>query len=148
MADLFLQIDGRFLQAKWDFAFAVFRIVARDYRAVLAGERPQERHRTILIQVASDLLDVETDLFRLGISSPAEQLSQSDFELWDAVVPLVRELRLWRIPRADLDIAVIEEALYRRKMLEERFNAVLLHIFSDHSTPVKVVTAVPQGPSV
>lgn len=125
MTTLFVHADERHYLARWEYAAAILRIVARDYRQVLAGEIAQDRHRTILIQTGSDLLDIETDLARLGVASPADQLEPWVQAVWLTLVPLVLELRTWRLPAPDMPIELIESALIRRKALEEQFNDVL-----------------------
>lgn len=125
MTTLFIHADERHYLARWEYTTAVLRIVARDYCQVLAGDIPQDRHRTIMIQTGSDLLDIEADLGRLGVSSPADRLEPWVQAVWQALVPLVLELRTWRLPAPDMPIELIESALIRRKALEEQFNAVL-----------------------
>lgn len=128
MSDLFVYPDDRYLRYKWDVQFSTFRIVARDYRAVLTGDRVQERHRLILIQTASDLLDTDANLTRLGEPSLTFGLAEADRRLWAAADAWVTELRSWRIPPADMSVADIEVALRRRKTLEEQFNDVILGV--------------------
>lgn len=125
MPDLFVVPDDRFLLAKWDHVIAVFRIVARDYRNVLAGVIPPDRHRTILIQTVSDLLDLETDLHRLGKQSPAVKFDGWLRDAWQAAAQLVVELRAWRFPHDAMPVDDIEQAMLCRKLAEERFNAVI-----------------------
>lgn len=143
MTTLFVHADERHHLARWEYAAAILRIVARDYRQVLAGEMPQDRHRTILIQTGSDLIDLETDLARLGVPSPADQLEPWAQAVWQALVPWVLELRTWRLPAPAMPIELIESALIRRKALEEQFNTVLRRGESaapDAIEPVAVVT--------
>ena len=125
MPDLFVIPDDRFLLAKWDHLIAVFRIVAREYRQVLAGVTPPDRHRTILIQTVSDLLDLETDLYRLGKESPAVQFDGWLRDAWQTAAVWVAELRAWRFPHQAMQVIDIEQSLVCRKLAEERFNAVV-----------------------
>lgn len=139
MTTLFVHADERHYLARWEFASAILRIVARDYRQVLAGEISQDRHRTILIQTGSDLIDIETDLARLGVATPADQLEPWVQAVWQALVPLVLELRTWRLPAPEMPIEQIESALIRRKALEEQFNDVLRQ--GDSAAPDAVAPA-------
>ncbi len=125
MPDLFLVPDDRFLLAKWDHLIAVFRIVARDYRRVLAGETALDRHRTILIQTVSDLLDLEADLFRLGKDSPSAGLGGGVGAAWLTAAAWVGELRAWRFPHESMPVDEIEQSLLGRKLAEERFIAAV-----------------------
>lgn len=125
MPDLFVVPDDRFLLAKWDHLIAVFRIVARDYAQVITGVTKPDRHRTILIQTVSDLLDLEADLFRLGKDSPAVAFQGELRVLWRAAAEWVRELRSWRFPHEAMPVDDIEDSLLRRKLAEERFNTTL-----------------------
>jgi hypothetical protein len=134
MPDLFLVPDDRFLLAKWDHLIAVFRIVARDYRRVLAGEVPPDRHRTILIQTVSDLLDVEADLFRLGKDSPSAGLGSGVAAAWVAAASWVGELRAWRFPHDSMPVHEIEKSLLGRKLAEERFVAAVCDL-PDEAAP-------------
>ncbi len=145
MTTLFVHADERHYLARWEYAAAILRIVARDYRQVLAGEISQDRHRTILIQTGSDLIDIETDLARLGVASPADHLEPWVRAVWKALVTLALELRTWRLPAPDMPIELIESALIRRKTLEEHFNDVLRQGDSaapDAVGPTAVVTTV------
>jgi hypothetical protein len=125
MPDLFVVPDDRFLLAKWDHLIAVFRIVAREYRQVLSGLLPPDRHRTILIQTVSDLLDLETDLHRLGKRSPADGFDGWLRDAWRSAAVWVAELRVWRFPHESMPVDDIEQSLVCRKHAEERFNAVV-----------------------
>lgn len=125
MPDLFLVPDDRFLLAKWDHLIALFRIVSRDYRRVLAGETAPDRHRNILVQTVSDLLDVEADLFRLGKDSPSTRLAAGVSGAWLAAAAWVGELRAWRFPHESMPVDEIEQSLVGRKLAEERFIAAL-----------------------
>lgn len=149
MADLSLHTDARYLHARWDFQFAVFKIVARDYRAVLDGTRNQELHRDILIQTVADLLDTEAGLTRRAQPSPAADLDPPDRELWLAAVSWVRELHRWRIPPADLPLTELGADLVLRKELEEQFNAAVRRgedePAADGVCPPAVVRVTPPG---
>ena len=126
MATLFIHADERYYLARWEYAAAVFRIVARDYRQVLTEEIAQDHHHTILLQTGSDLIDLESDLARLGRAAPVERWEPWARAAWQALAPLVLEHRTWRIPALDLGNDQIADALVRRKQLEEQFNAALL----------------------
>lgn len=125
MPDLFINPDERFLLARWDHLTAIFRIVIRDYHRVLTGEETPDRHRTIIIQTVSDLIDLEADLFRLGKDSPSDLFDSRVRVAWQAAVAWVGELRGWRFPHPNMTVEEIEESLVRRKLAEERFNAAL-----------------------
>ena len=128
MPDLFLVPDERILLAKWDFLTSVFRIVSREYRRVLDGSLPSDRHRVVLIQTVSDMLDVEADLYRLGSTDPAAEFEGWMVAGWETAAAWVRELRTWRIPPPQVSVPAIEEALERRQSLEAAFVAV---VFTD-----------------
>jgi hypothetical protein len=140
MTTLFIHTDERAVLARWEYAAAVFRIVARDYRQVLTEDIAQDRHHTILLQTGSDLIDIETDLTRVGREPPVGRWEPWAQAAWQALVPLVHEHRKWRIPAPDLGNDLIADALIRRKVLEERFNAVLLR--GEFATPEAVEPAV------
>lgn len=143
MPHLFIQPDDRFLRSQWEHLFATFRIVVRDYRDVLQGVRGHRRHRGILVQLVSDLIDVEADLVRMGQESPADQLTGDVRGVWLAAAALAHELRLWRIPQDRMTVPQIEAALSRRKALEEWFNS-LVQLFEDRDDPP--VTPPPATP--
>jgi len=128
MSDLFLMTDDRLLLSKWDYGFSLLEIVARDYRSVLRGERYARRHRTILVQTVSDLLDVETDLTRLGATPPSARLTGPARELWQAATELVCELRQWRVPPVAVSADSVEAADRTRRVLEGRMNDVILDL--------------------
>ncbi len=128
MADLFILPDERALLARWDFHTSVFRIVAREYRRVLDGSVPADRHRLIVVQTVSDLLELQDDLARLGTPDPAAAFSGWVRAAWDAAVLWVCELRAWRIPPDSLPVAEIEAALERRQSLESRFTSALFDV--------------------
>lgn len=125
MTDLFLLPDDRVLLAKWDYLASVFRIVAREYRRVLDGSVSADRHRTILIQTVSELIDVEADLYRLGTADPAAGFKGWMKVGWEVASAWVRELRAWRLPPASVSVADIEAALERRQRLEVAFVAAV-----------------------
>jgi hypothetical protein len=135
MPDLFINPDEQFLLARWDHLTAIFRIVIRDYHRVLTGEETPDRHRTIIIQTVSDLIDLEADLFRLGKDSPSD-LFDSRVQ---AAVGWVGELRGWRFPHPNMTVEEIEESLVRRKLAEERFNAALQCDGDPECSPTLVV---------
>jgi hypothetical protein len=139
VSDLFITPDERFLLAKWDHLTAVLRIVARDYQRVLAGHTAPDRHRTLIIQTVSDLLDLETDLFRLGKDSPADQFDGWVRGVWQAATAWVGELRAWRFPHPSMPVDDIESSLVRRKLAEERFNAAVTDDGKAAAGPVVVV---------
>jgi hypothetical protein len=144
MTTLFIHADERHYLAKWEYASAVFRIVARDYRQVLTEEIAQDRHHTILLQTGSDMIDIQTDLSRLGATAPVDRWEKWAQAAWQALFPLVLEHRTWRIPAMEMPDDLIADALVRRKLLEEKFNAVLLQGDSatpDEIGPTAVVTA-------
>ncbi|MCU0702528.1 MAG: hypothetical protein MUF18_00870 [Fimbriiglobus sp.] len=125
MPDLFLIPDERTLLAKWDFLSSVFRIVSRDYVRVLTGDILPDHHRTILIQVVSDLIDLEADVRRMGKDSPSEDFADDTRAVWLAAADWVRELRAWRFPHDSMAVSDIEDSLVRRKEAEERFKGIL-----------------------
>lgn len=125
MPDMFLHPDDHYLLAKWEHLLSVFRITTRDYRRVLAGDAATDRHRTVIIQTVSDLLDVEVDLFRLGKDSPAGKLQGRSREVWQAAAAWVSQLREWRLPHDSKSVADIELALECRKLAEEGFIATV-----------------------
>ncbi len=142
MHDLFFIPDERILLAKWDHLAAVFRVVVRDYKQVLAGDTPADRHRSILIQTVSDLIDLETDLFRMGKDSPAVGQTAHTEAVWQAAVTWVQQLRAWRFPHESMSVADIEHSLVCRKLAEEEFNAVVCDGPTD---PVSAPTLLVQG---
>lgn len=130
MPDLFAVQDGKHLKAKWDYLFAAFHIVSRDYKRVHTGEFDPGHylHRTILKQFVSDLLDVEADLFLVGVNSPANKLDPRMREAWAAAVDWVREFRTPPVPLDVMPVPDIKDMLERRKQAEDRFNAVVVRM--------------------
>jgi hypothetical protein len=128
MSDLFLLTDDRFLLGKWDYAFSLLDIVARDYSHVLRGERFARRHRTILIQTVSDLIEIEADLVRMGATPPSARLTGQSLELWRAASEFVTDLRRWRVPQEGAHSASVEAADRSRRILEEQLNDVILEL--------------------
>ncbi len=139
MPDLFINPDERFLLAKWDHLSAVLRIVTRDYRRVLTGDTVPDRHRTIIIQTVSDLLDLDADLVRLGKDSPSAVLTGWSRAVWHAAAAWVSELRTWRFPHESMPVADIEHSLVCRKLAEEEFNAVVCDRDSEGVAPTVLV---------
>jgi hypothetical protein len=125
MPDSFYPPDERYLRACWDRALGVFRIVARDYRLVLAGLRRQEHHRAILLQTAFELMNLDADLNRRGVPTPTSEFTETERRMWDRICPLVTELRRWYTPGTWVTSAELESVLQIRKTLEEQFNDVL-----------------------
>jgi hypothetical protein len=135
--DLFLHSEwknvplDRRLQHRWDVTFNTFKIVARDYRDVLIGRRPDHRHRAVLLQITTALLAIEHALNEVKAPLPVEQLEAEDREMWASLVPLVREFEREAGRNRDgqepatrqAEVKVVAD---RCKALEEQFHAVLL----------------------
>lgn len=130
MPDLCSAQDGKHLLAKWNYQFAVFHIVFRDYKRVCTGEFDPGHcfHRVILKQFVSDLLDVEANLSLVGVNSPANKLDPWMKEAWDAAADWVRELRAPPVPIEAMPVPDIKDMLDRRKRAENHFNAVIVRI--------------------
>lgn len=139
MSDLFLT-NERFLLAKWDYLMSLFRIVARDSRRAdgwadgptlteADQSEPFDRHRTILMQTVSDLLDLEADLLRMDENSPAGELEGRWRELWETAAAWVREERVWRYPPRHQEAEEIDAVLVRRAAAEKRFIDVVVALW-------------------
>lgn len=138
MPDLFLT-NEHYLKARWDYLMSVVRIVARDScrpdrqpAPPTAGDdegEPFDRHRTILMQTVSDLLDVEADLLRLDEESPAGKLKGRWRELWQTAAAWVREERVWRFPPRRQEAQEINPVLDRRAAAEKRFIDVVVGLW-------------------